>query len=145
MCDARKAVTGTQTHVHRYTHTQTHTDTGTDTRTHRYTLSVSGPSSPNGGIEFRDTDSDANSRANDSSSEQQGDGAMAQPRVVSIQEDIVRNKCKGLRIAWRDLSKTKYRLNKGDLQLDTTFASHLPHHIPEWFTEVSHGCSSKDA
>lgn len=39
-------------------------------------------------------------------------------------------------IHWRDLSRTKYRLTKGDLQLDASYASHIPHHVSECFTEV---------
>ncbi|KAF1774627.1 WD40-repeat-containing domain [Phytophthora cactorum] len=40
---------------------------------------------------------------------------------------------------WRDLSKSKFRLNKGDAQLDRTFASSaVPHHITESLSEITY-------
>ncbi len=36
----------------------------------------------------------------------------------------------------RDLTKTKYRLNKGDQQLDITFNTVVPHHISDILAEV---------
>ncbi|ETI42279.1 hypothetical protein F441_12533 [Phytophthora nicotianae CJ01A1] len=40
---------------------------------------------------------------------------------------------------WRDLSKSKFRLNKGDAQLDRTFASSaVPHHVTESLSEITY-------
>ncbi|KAG2524635.1 hypothetical protein JM16_002184 [Phytophthora kernoviae] len=40
---------------------------------------------------------------------------------------------------WRDLGKSKFRLNKGDAQLDRTFASNaVPHHITESLSEITY-------
>ncbi|KAL6068652.1 Inactive serine/threonine-protein kinase lvsG [Balamuthia mandrillaris] len=39
---------------------------------------------------------------------------------------------------WRDLTRSKFRLTKGDEQLDTTFRSCSPHHITEMLSEVSY-------
>ncbi|KAG7384671.1 hypothetical protein PHYPSEUDO_002418 [Phytophthora pseudosyringae] len=40
---------------------------------------------------------------------------------------------------WRDLAKSKFRLNKGDAQLDRTFASSaVPHHITESLSEITY-------
>ncbi|KAE9361004.1 hypothetical protein PF008_g1484 [Phytophthora fragariae] len=45
----------------------------------------------------------------------------------------------GPRGGWRDLSKSKFRLNKGDAQLDRTFASSaVPHHITESLSEITY-------
>ncbi|KIH51673.1 hypothetical protein ANCDUO_18236 [Ancylostoma duodenale] len=38
---------------------------------------------------------------------------------------------------WRDLSKTKYRLTKGDDQLGQNFR-HLSHHIPEVLSDIGY-------
>lgn len=38
----------------------------------------------------------------------------------------------------RNLSKTKYRLNKGDQQLDITFRTVVPHHISDILSEVTY-------
>lgn len=43
-------------------------------------------------------------------------------------------------LVWRDLSKSKYRLNKGDAQLDITFQSALtsiPHHVSDVLSEIT--------
>lgn len=44
---------------------------------------------------------------------------------------------------WRDLTKSKYRLNKGDVQLDLMFApsgaaNMIPHHISEQLSEITY-------
>uniref|UniRef100_A0A1B0CQP6 Putative lysosomal trafficking regulator lyst n=1 Tax=Lutzomyia longipalpis TaxID=7200 RepID=A0A1B0CQP6_LUTLO len=42
---------------------------------------------------------------------------------------------------WRDLSKSKYRLNKGDAQLDLTFQSNsgaeIPHHVSDVLSDIT--------
>ncbi|KAF9969340.1 WD repeat-containing protein 81, partial [Actinomortierella ambigua] len=39
---------------------------------------------------------------------------------------------------WRDLTKTKYRINKGDHQLDATFDGPIPHHISETWSDITY-------
>ncbi|XP_055916786.1 WD repeat-containing protein 81 [Eupeodes corollae] len=46
---------------------------------------------------------------------------------------------------WRDLSKSKYRLNKGDIHLDLMFRSHgatsshdVPHHVSDFLSEITY-------
>ncbi|CAG8522522.1 4819_t:CDS:10 [Paraglomus occultum] len=39
---------------------------------------------------------------------------------------------------WRDFTKTKYRLNKGDEQLDFTFDGPVPHHITDILSDITY-------
>ncbi|KAG0349061.1 hypothetical protein BG005_011205 [Podila minutissima] len=39
---------------------------------------------------------------------------------------------------WRDFSKTKFRLNKGDEQLDVTFDGPVPHHITDILSDITY-------
>lgn len=44
---------------------------------------------------------------------------------------------------WRDLTKSKYRLNKGDVQLDLMFApsgvaNMSPHHVSDALSEITY-------
>lgn len=41
---------------------------------------------------------------------------------------------------WRDLTKSKYRLNKGDVQLDLMFAKSnmIPHHVSDALSEITY-------
>lgn len=44
---------------------------------------------------------------------------------------------------WRDLTKSKYRLNKGDVQLDLMFApsgaaNMIPHHVSDALSEITY-------
>ena len=41
---------------------------------------------------------------------------------------------------WRDLTKTKFRINKGDQQLDITYSGIVPHHISDILSEVCVNC-----
>ncbi|OZJ05621.1 hypothetical protein BZG36_01506 [Bifiguratus adelaidae] len=40
--------------------------------------------------------------------------------------------------SWRDFTKTKFRLNKGDEQLDFTFESPVPHHITDILSDITY-------
>jgi hypothetical protein len=40
--------------------------------------------------------------------------------------------------SWRDLSKSKFRLNKGDQMLDLTFQGKNPHHVTEPLSEITY-------
>ncbi|KAG0338601.1 WD repeat-containing protein 81, partial [Podila humilis] len=39
---------------------------------------------------------------------------------------------------WRDFTKTKFRLNKGDEQLDVTFDGPVPHHITDILSDITY-------
>lgn len=39
---------------------------------------------------------------------------------------------------WRDFTKTKFRLNKGDEQLDVTFDGPIPHHITDILSDITY-------
>ncbi|KAJ1976544.1 hypothetical protein H4R34_003941 [Dimargaris verticillata] len=39
---------------------------------------------------------------------------------------------------WRDLTKTKFRMNKGDEQLDFTFEGPTPHHITDILSDITY-------
>ncbi|KAI1318174.1 hypothetical protein EDD11_007057 [Mortierella claussenii] len=39
---------------------------------------------------------------------------------------------------WRDFSRTKFRLNKGDEQLDVTFDGPIPHHITDILSDITY-------
>ncbi|KAF9140526.1 hypothetical protein BG015_001601 [Linnemannia schmuckeri] len=39
---------------------------------------------------------------------------------------------------WRDFTKTKFRLNKGDEQLDVTFDGLIPHHITDILSDITY-------
>lgn len=42
---------------------------------------------------------------------------------------------------WRDLTKSKYRLNKGDTQLDLTFQvsqTNIPHHVSDVLSDITY-------
>ncbi|ORX55533.1 hypothetical protein DM01DRAFT_1334937 [Hesseltinella vesiculosa] len=39
---------------------------------------------------------------------------------------------------WRDFSKTKFRMNKGDEQLDFTFEGPIPHHITDILSDITY-------
>ncbi|KAJ1971491.1 hypothetical protein H4R35_005227, partial [Dimargaris xerosporica] len=39
---------------------------------------------------------------------------------------------------WRDLTKTKFRMNKGDEQLDFTFEGPMPHHITDILSDITY-------
>ncbi|KAI8599116.1 hypothetical protein EDD21DRAFT_308451 [Dissophora ornata] len=44
----------------------------------------------------------------------------------------------GVHHGWRDFSKTKFRLNKGDEQLDVTFDGPIPHHITDILSDITY-------
>ncbi|KAG0299722.1 hypothetical protein BGZ98_009812 [Dissophora globulifera] len=43
-----------------------------------------------------------------------------------------------LQHGWRDFTKTKFRLNKGDEQLDVTFDGPIPHHITDILSDITY-------
>ena len=55
----------------------------------------------------------------------------ALPWVLELQSDRLDTD------VWRDLTKTKFRLNKGDEQLDLTYDSATPHHITDILTDIT--------
>ena len=55
----------------------------------------------------------------------------ALPWVLEFQADRLEAE------VWRDLGRTKFRLNKGDEQLDLTYDSAMPHHVTDILTDIT--------
>ncbi|KAF9949169.1 hypothetical protein BGZ72_008997 [Mortierella alpina] len=60
------------------------------------------------------------------------------PNVHPIFPWVTDFKGSAVQHGWRDFSKTKFRLNKGDEQLDVTFDGPVPHHITDILSDITY-------
>ncbi|CAO3568262.1 unnamed protein product [Mortierella alpina] len=60
------------------------------------------------------------------------------PNVHPIFPWVTDFKGSSVQHGWRDFSKTKFRLNKGDEQLDVTFDGPIPHHITDILSDITY-------
>lgn len=60
------------------------------------------------------------------------------PNVHPIFPWVTDFKGSAVQHGWRDFSKTKFRLNKGDEQLDVTFDGPIPHHITDILSDITY-------